>query len=64
MIIKDFVENDDGSAEFKYSASPEEMAFLVSHAIHDLIIRGKIQVDTEMAEIELDLFKDDGGLVN
>jgi hypothetical protein len=63
VIIKNFVEHEDGSATFEYHASPEELSFMLNYAVMDLIKRGIIQVSAEEAEMEFEMFKEDGGIV-
>lgn len=64
MLIKNCVVNDDGSYDFDFHVNAEEAAFLMDHAIKSLVHHGIIQFNTEEAEHELDLFKQEGGKVN
>jgi len=64
MIIRDCVQNDDGSLDFDFHVDPKEAAFLMDYAIKELVRRGVFTVATEVAEQELDLFKQEGGQVN
>ena len=64
MIIRDCMQNDDGSLDFDLHVDPKEAAFLMDYAIKELVRRGVFTVATEVAEQELDLFKQEGGQVN
>jgi len=64
MIIRDCMQNDDGSLDFDFHVDPKEAAFLMDYAIKELVRRGVFTVATEVAEQELDLFKQEGGQVN
>jgi len=64
MIIRDCVQNEDGSLDFDFHVDPPEAAFLMDYAIKELVRRGVFTVATEVAEQELDLFKQDGGQIN
>jgi len=58
------MQNDDGSLDFDFHVDPKEAAFLMDYAIKELVRRGVFTVATEVAEQELDLFKQEGGQVN
>ena len=64
MIIKDCVQNDDGSLDFNFHVDAAEASFLMDFAIKELVRRGVFEVATDMVEQELDLFKQEGGQVN
>ena len=56
MIIKNLVENDDGSSDFDFKVDKRETEFLLSFAIKALMREGIIKTtDEELAEIEVDL---------
>ena len=50
MLISNCVKNDDGSYDFDFHVDPNEAAFLMDHAIKDLIHHGIIQVNLDEAE--------------
>jgi len=64
MIIKDCVQNDDGSLDFNFHVDAAEASFLMDFAIKELVRRGVFEVATDMVEQELDLFKQEGGQIN
>jgi hypothetical protein len=64
MIIKDCVQNDDGSLDFNFHVDAAEASFLMDFAIKELVRRGVFEVATDMVEQELDLFKQEGGHIN
>ena len=64
MIIKDCVQNDDGSLDFNFHVDAAEASFLMDFAIKELVKRGVFEVATDMVEQELDLFKQEGGHIN
>ena len=64
MLIKNCVQNEDGSLDFDFHVDQEEAAFLMDYAIKDLVHYGIIAINTEDAEQELELFKESGGKVN
>lgn len=63
MIISNCVQNDDGSLNFEFFVDKDEAAFLMDFAIKELVHKGIIQVSTEEAEQQLELFKENGGQV-
>lgn len=63
MLISNCVANEDGSYDFDFHVDPKEAAFLMDHAIKDLIHHGVIQVNLEQAEQEFELHKELGGQV-
>ena len=64
MVISNCVQNDDGSLDFDFHVDQEEAAFLMDHAVKDLIHNGIIQVNVQNAEQQYALFKEEGGKVN
>jgi hypothetical protein len=63
MLISNCVANEDGSYDFDFHVDPKEAAFLMDHAIKDLIHHGVIQVNLQQAEQEFELHKEQGGAV-
>lgn len=61
MIIQNCVRNEDGSLDFDFHVDQEEAAFLMDHAVKNLIHHGVIQVQIQEAEQQYALFKDEGG---
>ena len=65
MIIKNCVELDDGGYDFDFEVDKNEAAFLMDHAIKDLIRQGIIRVASEeeqfLAQAEVDDLLKDGG---
>jgi len=56
MIIKNLVENDDGSVDFDFKVDKQETEFLLSYAIKALMREGIIKTsEEEFAEQEVDL---------
>ena len=64
MIIRDCVQNKDGSLDFNFHVDPDEASFLMDFAIKELVRRGVFTVATDVVEQELDLFKQEGGMVS
>jgi len=64
MLIKNCVVNDDGSYDFDFHVDPNEASFLMDLAIKELVRRGVFSIATDVAQQELDLFKEDGGMVS
>jgi hypothetical protein len=64
MIITNCVQNDDGSLDFEFHVDAPEASFLMDFAIKELVRRGVIDIATNAAEQELDLFKEEGGHLN
>jgi hypothetical protein len=65
MIIKNCIELEDGSYDFDFNVDEKEAAFLMDHAIKDLIRQGIIRVASEeeqfLAQAEVDDLIKDGG---
>lgn len=61
MIIQNCVKNEDGSLDFEFHVDIEEAAFLMDHAVKNLIHHGVIKVQEQEAEQQYALFKDEGG---
>ena len=56
MIIKNLVENEDGSSDFDFKVDKRETEFLLSFAIKALMREGIIKTgEEEFAETEVDL---------
>jgi len=64
MLISNCVVNEDGSYDFDFHVDPEEAAFLMDHAIKNLVHHGVINIASMDANQELDLFKKKGGKVS
>ena len=64
MIINNCVQNNDGSLDFDFHVEPNEASFLMDLAIKELVRRGVFSIATDVAQQELDLFKEDGGKVS
>ena len=64
MIINNCVQNNDGSLDFDFHVEPNEASFLMDLAIKELVRRGVYSIATDVAQQELDLFKEDGGKVS
>lgn len=63
MLIKNCVQNNDGSLDFDFHVDQEEAAFLMDYAIKTLITNGIIKIQMEEQQQELDLFENcEGGL--
>jgi hypothetical protein len=58
------VQNPDGSLDFDFHVDPNEASFLMDLAIKELVRRGVFSIATDVAQQELDLFKEDGGMVS
>jgi hypothetical protein len=58
------VQNSDGSLDFDFHVDPNEASFLMDLAIKELVRRGVFSIATDVAQQELDLFKEDGGMVS
>lgn len=63
MIISNCVQNEDGSLDFEFHVDANEAAFLMDFSIKELVRRGVFTIAAEEAEQELNLFKEEGGLV-
>ena len=63
MIISNCVQNEDGSLDFDFHVNPDEAAFLMDYSIKELVRRGVFSIAAQEAEQELELFKEEGGLV-
>ena len=64
MLISNCVQNKDGSLDFEFHVDAKEAAFLMDYAIKELVRRGVFEVATDVAQQELNLFKEEGGHVN
>ena len=64
MLIRNCVQNKDGSLDFNFHVDPDEASFLMDFAIKELVRRGVFTVATDVVEQELDLFKQEGGHIN
>ena len=63
MNISNCVRNeDDGSLDFDFHVTEAEAAFLMDHAIKNLVFQGIIKIqDTLEGQQQLDLFREEGG---
>jgi len=56
MIIKNLVENDDGSVDFDFKVDKNENEFLINYAVKALMREGIIKAtDDEMNESEMNV---------
>lgn len=62
MIIKNCVQNEDGSLDFDFHVDTDEAAFLMDHAVKNLIHHGILKVEVQNAEQQYALFKHEGGV--
>lgn len=63
MRIENCVRNEeDGSLDFDFNVTEAEAAFLMDHAIKNLVFNGLIKISESDAQQELDLFKQEGGV--
>lgn len=63
MLIKNCVQNEDGSLDFDFHVDVEEAAFLMDFAIKSLVYNGIVQVKASESDQQLDLFPEpEGGL--
>jgi hypothetical protein len=49
--------------DFDFHVDPNEASFLMDLAIKELVRRGVFSIATDVAQQELDLFKEEGGQV-
>jgi len=61
MLIENCIQNEDGSLDFDFHVDKDEAAFLMDHAIKDLVHNGLIKLSLDEAEQQFALFKDEGG---
>ena len=64
MLIKNCVQNDDGSLNFEFFVDRDEAAFLMDYAVKDLIHFGIISVKQQEDEQQISLFPTDGDEVH
>ena len=64
MLIKNCVQNEDGSLNFEFFVDREEAAFLMDYAVKDLIHFGIISVKEQEDEQQISLFPTDGDEVH
>lgn len=64
MLIKNCVQNEDGSLNFEFFVDREEAAFLMDYAVKDLIHFGIISVKEQEDEQQISLFPNDGDEVH
>lgn len=63
MLIKNCVQNDDGSLDFDFHVYTEEAAYLMDYAIKSLVNNGIIKLQMDEYDQQLDLFENcEGGL--
>lgn len=60
MIIENCTRNDDGSLDFEFHVDEEEAAFLMDHAVKNLISKGILDIEVQRAEQQFALFKHSG----
>lgn len=64
MLIKNCVQNEDGSLNFEFFVDRDEAAFLMDYAVKDLIHFGIISVKQQEDEQQISLFPNDGDEVH
>ena len=64
MLIKNCVQNEDGSLDFTFHVDNNEAAFLMDYAVKDLIHFGIITVREQEEEQQISLFPNDGDEVH
>lgn len=64
MLIKNCVQNEDGSLNFEFFVDRDEAAFLMDYAVKDLIHFGIISVKEQEDEQQISLFPNDGDEVH
>lgn len=64
MLIKNCVQNEDGSLNFEFFVDRDEAAFLMDYAVKDLIHFGIISVKEQEDEQQISLFPEDGDEVH
>ena len=63
MLIKNCVQNEDGSLDFDFHVDTEEAAYLMDYAIKSLVNSGIIKLQMDEYDQQLDLFENcEGGL--
>jgi len=63
MLIKNCVQNEDGSLDFDFHVDTEEAAYLMDYAIKSLVNNGIIKLQMDEYDQQLDLFENcEGGL--
>lgn len=63
MLIKNCVQNDDGSLDFDFHVDTEEASFLMDYAVKSLVNNGIIKLQMDEQDQQLDLFDNcEGGL--
>lgn len=60
MIIQNCVKNEDGSLDFDFHVDVDEAAFLMDHAVKNLIHHGVLAVQIQDAEQQYALFQEEG----
>jgi len=61
VIISNCVKNDDGSLDFDFHVTAEEAGFLMEYSIKSLMHHGLLQISTDEARQEFEIFKAEGG---
>lgn len=64
MLIKNCVQNEDGSLNFEFFVDRDEAAFLMDYAVKDLIHFGIISVKEQEDEQQISLFPENGDEVH
>lgn len=64
MLIRNCVQNEDGSLDFTFHVDNNEAAFLMDYAVKDLIHFGIISVREQEEEQQISLFPSDGDEVH
>lgn len=52
IVIKNIVREEDGTYSTSWSLTPEQMGFLVTYAINNLLLEGTISVEERTAQTE------------
>lgn len=55
MLIRNCVQNEDGSLDFDFHVSSDEAAFLMDYSIKSLVHHGLINIMETQEEQEIDL---------
>lgn len=55
LIVKKVVKNNDGTYDALWNLSEEQMNFLLTYAINDLVAAGLIEVEEQMGKTEQEM---------
>jgi hypothetical protein len=63
MLIKNCVQNEDGTLDFDFNVDAEEAAFLMDYAIKSFIHHGIVSLNDAETDYDVDLFPEtEGGM--